>query len=177
MRKFKVCVKWDGRKDGKEEMEDRKTPLSYLGDVFAIYGISILILNVFCLLFGREAKGYSALFALGEEGLTCITMLQFFMASLCTVFLRFLFFTDTVIRQMSVLVRTVCMIAAEIAVIALFILLCGWFPVDEWLPWVMFFVSFGICFVAAMICTMINERMKNRRMQEALERAKKRSSK
>ncbi len=157
-------------------MDERKTPLNYLKEVFTVFGISILILNALCLLFGEEVEGYSTMFALGKDGLTCATMLQYFLVSVCTVFLRFLFFTDTVIRKMSVIARTVCMITVEIGVIALFILVCGWFPADAWLPWVMFFISFGICFVVGMICTMINERMENRKMQEALERAKKRSS-
>ena len=153
-------------------MEDRKTIFHYIGNVFMIFGITTLILNLFCLMFGEDAKGFSTMFSLGREGLSCYTMFEFFLTAVCTVFLRFLFFTDTVIKNMTLIVRTVCMVVSELFVCACFILVCGWFPVNEWLPWGMFFLSFAVCFVVSAICTALNERMENRKMQEALERIK-----
>lgn len=155
-------------------MEDRKTLFHYIGDIFTTFGITIFILNLLCLIFGEEAKGYSPLFDFGREGLRCYTMLEFLLASAFTVFLRFLFFTDTIIKNMTIMMRTVCMVASELGVIAVFIFVCGWFPVDEWLPWGMFFLSFAVCFVVSAACAAFNERMENRKMQEALERAKRR---
>lgn len=154
-------------------MEDRKTIFDYIGQIFAIFGATIGLLNLFCLLFGEGAQGHSSMFSLGKEGLTVETMLQFLLASVCTVSLRFLFFTETFIKNMTVLLRTICMVALEIVVIILFILTCGWFPTDMCLPWVLFFLSFGICFGVSVAATAIKERMENRKMEEALERLKK----
>lgn len=154
-------------------MEERKTIFRYIGDVFTIFGMTMLILNMFCLIFGEDAKGYSPIFSLGKEGISVRIMLEFLLASVCTTFLRFLFFTDTVIKNMTLIIRTICMVTAEVCVIACFILVCGWFPVNDWLPWGMFFLSFAVCFVISAVCTALNERMMNQKMQDALERVKK----
>lgn len=154
------------------EMEERKTIIDYIGQVFMIFGITIGIINVFCLLFGDGAQGYSTMFALGHTGVPTATILQFFLAAVCTTGLRFLFFTETFIKRMTVPCRTVCMILSEVAIIFVFILTCGWFPVDEWLPWVTFFISFALCFVCSVAITAMRERMENKRMEEALKRLK-----
>ncbi|MCM1038834.1 MAG: hypothetical protein NC434_05870 [Ruminococcus sp.] len=155
-------------------MEDRKTVFHYIGNVFMIFGITVFILNVFCIVVGEECQGYSTMFSLGGEGLSCLTMFEFLLVAVCTVALRFLFFTDTIIKNMTLIARTVGMVAAEVLVVSVFIFLCGWFPVDEWKPWGMFFLSFAVCFVISAACAALNERMENRKMQEALERVKKR---
>lgn len=154
-------------------MEERKTIFDYIGQVFMIFGFTMLILSVFCLLFGESAKGYSTMFALGKEGICVGTMLQFLLAAVFTVTLRWLFFTDVLIKNMAVFLRAVGMVLSELCVIIVLILLFGWFPVDQWLPWLMFFVSFGICFVVSVTVTAFKERLENRRMEEALERLRK----
>ncbi len=153
-------------------MEERKTIFDYIGQVFMIFGITICILNVFCVLFGEDAKEYSTMFSLGKEGLAVPTMLQFLLVSACTVANRFLFFTETFIKNMTVPVRTVCMVAVEVAVMAVFIAAFGWFPTDMWLPWVMFILCFIICFMVSLAVTVIKTRVENRKMEEALERLK-----
>lgn len=151
-------------------MEDRKTIFDYIGQTLQVFGFSIVLLTAFSVLFGADAKNYSTIFSLGEKGLAVSTMLEFLLASAGTVALRFVFFTDTFIKNMTIILRTVCMVLSEILMVTVFIRSCGWFPGDEWLPWLMFFLSFGICFAASVALTFIKERMENKRMQEALER-------
>lgn len=153
-------------------METKKTAFDYIGQVFLIFGITILILNVFCILFGESAKDFSTMFALGSAGLSVYTMLQFLGVAVCIVFLRFLFFTDVVIKKMPIVIRTVSMVMAVVIVIVVFIFAFGWFPVDMWQPWVMFLLCFGISFAISMLVTTLKERMENRKMEEALERIK-----
>lgn len=62
----------------------------------------------------------------------------------------------------------VCIIAG----VAIFSAVFQWFPVNQFLPWVMFFVSFGVCATISVIVSVIKERHENRRMQQALERLK-----
>lgn len=153
-------------------MEERKTIFDYIGQVFMIFGITICILNVFCLLFGEDAKAYSTMFSLGKEGLSVPVMIQFLLASACTVANRTLFFTETFIKNMTVPVRAVCMVIVEVAVTTVFIIVFGWFPTDMWLPWVMFLISFAVCFVLSLAVTVIKTRVENRKMEEALKRLK-----
>lgn len=153
-------------------MEERKTVFDYLGQIFTIFGITIVILNIFCLLFGEEAKEYSTMFSLGNRGLGISTMAEYLLISVIVVALRYLFFTDALIKNMSVLARTAWMILSVLFFIAGFIFIFDWFPADMWQPWVMFFVCFGVCFGISTIVTALKEKEENRRMQEALRKLK-----
>ena len=153
-------------------MEERKTVFDYMGRVLETFGFSVAILNIFCLIFGDEAEGFSTIFSLGKRGLSVATMGQFFSASVWVVAARFVFFTETVIKRMSLVLRTVLMVAAVLASTGIHILAFRWFPVDMWIPWLAFLVCFGICFAVSVVVTAFRERMENRKMEEALARLK-----
>lgn len=153
-------------------MRNKGTIFDYVGLVFKVFGFSILCLNLFCLLFGETAKEISTIFAFGSAGLGLKTMLEFFLISVITVGLQILFFTDMLIKKMPLAVRTVCMFTLEIAVLAAFIVVCGWFPVKMWQPWVMFFLCFGISAGVSVAVSGLKEKSENRKMQEALRRLK-----
>lgn len=153
-------------------MEERKTIFDYVGQVFIIFGFSIAVLNLFCIVVGEYAQDISGIYSMGKEGLSTATMMQFFGVSVCITGFRFLFFTDRIIRQMSITLRTVCMLLAIIALIVLCTLMFGWFPVDMWQAWMGFLVTFGVCFVGSMTITQLKEKTENRKMEEALQRLK-----
>ena len=153
-------------------MEERKTVIDYIGQVFITFGFSIAVLNIFCLVFGEDAKELSSMFSMGKEGLSVATMMQYFAAAVLSVLIRFLFFTDVVIKNMSVVKRTFWMLVLEIAMIVLFIWRFDWFPVDVWPAWLAFFISFGLCFGGGVAVTGLKEKMENKKMEEALARAK-----
>lgn len=153
-------------------MEERKTIFDYITQVLVIFGLTICILNVFCILFGEEAKEVSTMFALGKEGISILTMVQYLLISILTVCIRFVFFTETFIKNMTVLARTIGMIITEVAVVAVFTIICGWFPVRMWQAWAMFFLCFGLCFIVSLAVTVIKTRVENKKMEEALERLK-----
>lgn len=153
-------------------MEERKTIFDYLEQVFIIFGITLVVLNVFCLLFGEAAKEFSTMFSLGSKGLSVFTMAQFFLVSAIVVALRFLFFTDVIIKNMPVIRRTMCMVIIVLIIISVFISVFGWFPIDMWQPWAMFFLCFSICFFLSTMVTGMKEKAENRKMEEALNRIK-----
>ncbi|MCM1088424.1 MAG: hypothetical protein NC419_09720 [Muribaculaceae bacterium] len=153
-------------------MEEKKTIFSYLGQVFMIFGITIAILNLLCLLFGENAQTVSTMFALGKEGISVATMLQFLLVSVGTVVFRFIFFTDAVIKDMRLTVRTIGMVIAEILMIVVFVLVFDWFPADNWQPWGMFLLCFIVCFGVSVTITDWKERLENKRMEAALARLK-----
>ncbi len=153
-------------------MKRRETVFDFGAQVFLIFGFSILCLNIFCMLFGESASSFSTIFELGTAGLTIVTMLQFFLLSVIIVSLKFLFFTDILMKNISVKLRTAGMFGTVILVLVLFIFLCGWFPVDMWLPWVLFFICFGGSAAVSMVLSILKERTENKEMAEALERLK-----
>lgn len=158
-------------------MEERKTIFDYLGQIFMIFGITIAILNVFCILFGEDAKEFSTMFSLGNQGISVPIMFQFLIISAIIVTLRFIFFTDVWIKNMSVLARMIWMIVLVLLTVSAFILLFKWFPSDMWQPWVMFLFCFGICFTISGVLSVAKEKAETRKMEEALERLKQETDK
>lgn len=153
-------------------MEKRKTMFDYLAQVLMIFGLTMLTMNLFCLAFGDSAREFSAMFALGGRGIPVEIAFQFLCVSVLVTGLRFLFFTDTFIREMPLWLRTVCMLTAVILVIAGFITAFHWFPVNMWQPWAMFFLCFAVSFVCSWLVTVIREKHENQRMEEALKKIK-----
>ena len=153
-------------------MEEKKTIFDYLGQVFLLYGIMTLMMNIFCVLFGEPAKEISAMFALGSEGLSVEIMMQYFIIAIFVTFSRFLFFTDIVIKKMPVPLRTLLMVISVIGMTAFFIVKYGWFPSGMPEPWIMFILCFSICFGTSLLVMALKEKAENTKMEEALKRIK-----
>ena len=153
-------------------MEEKKTIFDYLAQVVIVFGFSMLVLNIFCLAFGNSAKDISALFELGDQGIPVGIVFQFLCISALITGVRFVFFTDVVIQKMPIWIRTVCMLIFVVIIIAAFIIIFNWFPVNMWQPWAMFFVCFGLSFLGSCLVVIVKEKVENKRMEEALRRLK-----
>lgn len=154
-------------------MENKKTLFDYLGQVMIVFGFSTVVLNIFCLLIGEDAQSISTIYSLGKEGISVATSLQFLGVSVCITGFRFVFFTDGIIRQMSVVMRTICMFVSIIVLIAVCVVLFDWFPVNMWQPWAAFFLTFAFCSAASLLLMVLKEKAENKKMEEALRRIKK----
>ncbi len=153
-------------------MEEKRTIFDYMGQVFIVFGFAMLVLNVFCLVFGDSAKGFSAMFELGSKGIPAKVSFQFLCVSVLIVGIRFVFFTDVFIKKMPIWLRMICMLAMIVIVIAVFVIAFHWFPVNMWQPWAMFFICFGISFFVSYLIMIIKEKTENKQMEEALKRLK-----
>lgn len=153
-------------------MEEKKTIFDYLAQVMIVFGFSMLVMNVFCLLFGNSARELSAMFVLGAQGIPTAVAFQFLCVAAMIVGLRFVFLTDTLIRRLSLRVRTVCMLLSIVVLIAAFVAAFDWFPTDMWQAWVMFLLCLGLCFVGSCLVVTLKERAENKKMENALRRLK-----
>lgn len=153
-------------------MEEKKTVFDYIGQIFITFGFSIVALNIFCVLVGEDAQEVSTIYSMGKEGLAVSTMAQFFGVSVCITGLRAFFFTDRIIKRMSVAVRSVCMLTSIVVIIVFCAVTFGWFPVTMWQSWVGFLSTFALCFVGSLLLMTLKERTENRKMEEALQRLK-----
>ena len=153
-------------------MDNKPTIFDYLTQAFMIYGIAVLMLNIFCLMFGDSAREISTIFALGSVGLSVTTMLQFLLAIGITILFRFIFMTDILIKKMPLAARIITMFAAAFLNIMVFVILCGWFPVDNLTAWIMFLISFTISCAVSTAVSLLKEKMENRKLAEALNRLK-----
>lgn len=149
-------------------MDKQKTIFDYIFQVFAIFGFSIFVLNIFCLIFGSNAQGYSSIFKLGNDGVSVETLFEFLCLCILIIAARFLFFTDKIIKTMSLPLRSICMVLAVIAAVGVFAAVFNWFPIDLWQAWVSFLVCFGICFVASYFVMRVKENAENKKLNDAL---------
>ena len=158
-------------------MEEKKTIFDYLEQVMIIFGFTMLILNIFCMVFGNAAKDVSAICELGNQGISVRITLQFLCISVLITGVRFVFFTDVIIQKMPIWLRTICMLSFIVIIIAAFIILFNWFSVSMWQPWVMFFVCFGLSFLGSFFVVTVKEKVENKHMEEALRRLKEKEEK
>lgn len=153
-------------------MEEKRTIFDYLSQVLIVFGFAVLTLNVFCLVFGNSAKDFSAMFAFGNQGVPAQIVFQFLGISVLLVGVRFLFFTDIIIKKMPIWLRTVCMLSVIVIIIAVFVIVFHWFPVNMWQPWAMFFICFLLSFLGSWFVMTVREKVENDRMDQALQRLK-----
>lgn len=153
-------------------MDNNFSVLKYLSQVFTIYGITSGLLNIFCILFGKSAYGFSAIFSLGNSGVSVATSFQFLLAVSLIVGLKFIFMTDILIKKMSLPARIIVMFAGAFATIIAFIFAFGWFPADMPIAWIMFIVCFIISCAVSTLISVLAEKQENRRLEEALKRYK-----
>ncbi len=151
-------------------MENRKTVFDIIGQIFTIFGFTVICLIVFVYIFGEDAKGYSTIFSFGDRGLSLSTLAQFMLTSTMIALFRYIFFTDIILKNTSMTIRAISMFSSVIVMIVLFVWLFGWFPMKKVMAWVMFILCFVVCAGVSMFISVIKEKIQNRKMQEALEK-------
>lgn len=150
----------------------RKTVFDYLSLVMMHFGISMLVMNIFCVLFGDNAKEFSTLFELGGAGLSVETAMELLALNILIIAARALFLSDRIFKKISPVCRTVCLVTAVIALTGVFIAAFGWFPLNSLPAWTIFFVCFVLSFLASWFVTSLKEKAENKKLAEALERLK-----
>lgn len=153
-------------------MDKNFSVLKFLSQVFTIYGVTTLLLNIFCVLFGESAYGLSTIFSLGSAGVGVGTSLQFLFAVLIMSGLRFVFMTDIFIKKMPISARIIAMFAGAFVTAVIFIAAFDWFPPDVPQAWAMFIISFTASCAVSTLISALAERQENRRLEEALKQFK-----
>ena len=153
-------------------MEKRTTVFGFLAQVFMIYGITTGLLNVFCMLFGDIAEGYSTMFSLGGKGLSVATSMQFLLAVFLVICMRLIFMTDILIKNMALPARITAMFVGVFAVMVTFVFIFDWFPENEAIPWILFVICFAVSCTVSVMISRISEKNENKRLEEALKRVK-----
>ncbi len=154
-------------------MEEKKHLLDYLEQVLVIFGVSLLIVSVICVVVGDHAKGYSSMFEFGSEGIPIRVIFQYLLSSACITALRFLFFSDVLIKKMSMVKRTGSMVVSVIILTAIFAYYFQWFPVDDPKCWVAFFISFSVSFAVSVAVSAWREHTENKKLASGLQNLKK----
>ena len=74
---------------------------------------------------------------------------------------------------MALIVRNILFFLTIMIAITVFVIIFGWFPINEVGAWIGFIVSFAVCTAVSAVFMRLEERAENKKMQEALNRLKK----
>ena len=154
-------------------MEDRKTIFEYIAQLFTTYGIMVVIFIVINLVIGDNARSVSTLFALGSDGLSAAMLLELLLLAFIITVAQNVFLSDILIKDMALIVRNVLFFLTIMIAITVFVIIFGWFPINEVGAWIGFIVSFAVCTAVSAVFMRLEERAENKKMQEALNRLKK----
>ena len=155
-------------------MEEKKTIFNYIGQAFAIYGIIVLIFILFSVVIGEQAEGYSALFSLGNKGISVTTLCELLLLSVMITIAQDIFLTDRWIVNMSMMKRNALFFLAVLVVSVIMIIVFQWFPIGDITAWLGFIVSYAISVFVSVLVTRLRERAENAKMQQALDAYNKR---
>lgn len=150
-------------------MIKKNTIFDFMINAMVVFAISIISICLFTFLFGKEAEEVSSLFALGEKGIPLSTVVQFLVLAFMITAMQWIFFTDKIIKTLSLTLRIISMFVMIIIMIAVFAAVFQWFPVNMIKPWIMFFICFAIYATVSVILSGLKEKKENEKMQEALE--------
>lgn len=153
-------------------MEEKKTVFNYISQLFATYGVIVVIFIVFSLVIGNGADEYSALFSYKDAALGIPTLLQLLLLALFISVSQVLFLTDRMIKGMSMVLRYIFFFISIMLVMIIMTVIFKWFPVDDPKAWCGFFISFAISMGISALLTRLAEKSENRKMQEALDKFK-----
>lgn len=154
-------------------MEENKTIFNYVSQVFATFGIIVLIFMIFSMVVGNIVIGYSSLFELGNQGLSIATLMQLFLLSILISAGQIIFLTDRWIKNISLLLRDIIFFVVVFAAVILFVVVFDWFPVNDVKAWSSFVLSFSVCTTIGVIISRLKEKSENKKMAQALEKYRK----
>ena len=149
-------------------MDERKTITDYIAQIFGLFGFTMIIMMSFSILVGDDVCGYTTLFVSGTVGVPTAIMAQFLVLSIINVFIRFIFLTDHLIKEMALMLRIILTLLSVLLSSSIFIIIFGWFPVYMWQPWVLFIGSFLLCSAIGIFVTSVQNKKENKRMAEGL---------
>lgn len=136
------------------------------------FGICICFLLVLTITANAEMIETSSIFVFGNEAISITILLQFLLLSFITAILVFLFTSAYMIRFLSLTTRLILMPVSIILCLGIIIYFFGWFPTGSPLPWILFVVSFLMCFGISVAITLHKNKKADAILNKALEEMK-----
>ncbi len=153
-------------------MEKKEYISKFFNQMFLIFGITITILSLFCLLIGEKAQHISTLFDMGYSGLSIETIFQILLVSFFITLINTLVYSDILSLYISKTKRTIILLGFVFGIIFIFIHLFKWFPTDILMNWLLFALCFVISSIISIYITFTTEKADDRNMEIALKELK-----
>jgi hypothetical protein len=143
-----------------------------LNQILITFSIDILILMVLATLIGDGARSMSTIYQLGSKGLASATIVQFLLSSVTIVALRNFFLSEKLFKKLKTLQRTILMVIGILLTHIVYIILFGWFALDNYLAWISFLVLFAGGFTLGVLLMLLKIKLDNRQYDELLSQYK-----
>lgn len=153
-------------------MENKRSILDFLGAVMKTFGICICFLSIITIMANTEMIETGHMFTFGNEAISITVLLQFLLISFITEILVFLFTSAYMIRLLSLTTRLILMPLSIILCLGISIYFFDWFPPGFLLPWILFVVSFLMCFGISVAITLYKNKKADAVLNKALEKMK-----
>lgn len=153
-------------------MENKRNILDFMSFVMKTFGICVLLLVMLTVTANAEMIVNGDLFSYGNEAISTTVLLQFLLLSTITAILVFLFTSTYMIRVLSLAARLILMPISVIVCLGIAIYFFHWFPDNEMFPWILFVVSFLICYGISIAITLYRNKKADDVLNKALEEMK-----
>jgi len=161
-------------------MDKDRNEIPFITDLMrnlaAIFILSILAISFVGLLlnlFAPEEHDIPTLFASGGIGLPYSIIFQVAGFSLILAFFSIIIISDRLIKKMRFWQRIILLFISAIITFSIFVIIFKWFPVNDPLAWLGFFISTFICFVFSLGLTFIKFKIERKKYNTLLEKYKK----
>ena len=153
-------------------MENKRTILDFMSFVMRTFGICICFLLALTIMANTDMMKTSNMFVFRNEAISIAILLQFLLLSFLTAILVFLFTSAYMIRLLSLTTRLILLPISIILCLGITIYFFGWFPTSSPLPWILFVVSFLLCFGSSVAITLHKNKKADAVLNKALEEMK-----
>ena len=138
---------------------------NFVGHVFANFGIVIFVSSTVAFLVGEGAQVEVGMMSLAGVGMSYMSILQLF---LYTLFVTTIGYVFSFKLNLLVFWRFAVQFIGIIIFTVLFAVIFKWFPINDSLAWISFFVSFTFCMVVSMLLVALKLRLDNKKYQRQL---------
>ena len=148
-------------------MEERKkTIFDFLGQSLILFATTIIILMIFAVVWGENAKNLSSIYRLGKEGLSVETMVQFLLISTLITGIRWFFFSGWISQKIPILWRIFVMMLIIFVIVIVCVYMFNWFQTSNSVEWISFILCFFGGALLGTIIALVKTRVENRIYQK-----------
>lgn len=149
-------------------MENKRTIFDFVSCVVRTFGTCVCFLLALTIMANAEMLETGNMFSFGNEAISITILLQFLLISFITTIIVFLFTSAYMVHFLSLATRLILMPVSIILCLGIAIYFFDWFPTGEPLPWILFVVSFLMCYGISVAGTLHINKKADDKLNKAL---------
>ncbi len=154
-------------------MEKKFTIFDFFSEGFNTFSIMVICIAFTAPFVGKDAGAISSLYSFGSDGIAVDTIAQFLLVSVVMEGSKVFWFSEKLIKHMTVFWRTAGMVLSVIPIITVFAGIFDWFPLNNPYAWSGFLISFFSCFILSLLVIYVKTKLENKKIEEGFERYRK----